>query len=116
MLALPTVPLWSLLTCLITTPKSNITFSLIYIHPIRPNTDLFQACLYIFAADRCLLVRRLEQQRLEQQERDRQERERQERERQERERLERERQVAAGQETPGLVNITALNYNTVQSW
>lgn len=63
----------------------------------------------------CLFVRRMEQQRLEQQERERQERERQEREQQERERLDRERQAPAGQETPGLVNMTALEYNKDQS-
>uniref|UniRef100_A0A3B5L0H5 Vasodilator stimulated phosphoprotein b n=1 Tax=Xiphophorus couchianus TaxID=32473 RepID=A0A3B5L0H5_9TELE len=48
--------------------------------------------------------RRLEQQRLEQQERERQERERQER----------ERQAAAGQETPGVLQMIAFNCNTLQ--
>lgn len=67
-----------------------------------------------------LFVLRLEQQEWERQEREKQERERQERERQERERLERERlererQAAAGQETPVLVSMTLLNYNTGQS-
>lgn len=61
----------------------------------------------------------MEQQRLEQererQERERLEWERQERdrlewERQERERLEKERQAAAGQETPGLLNMTAFRH------
>lgn len=56
----------------------------------------------------CILTKvcvdRLEQQRLEQQERERQERERQER----------ERQAAAGQETPGVLQMIAFNCNTLQ--